>query len=238
MYHLTDYFFSFVTEKKMATKFSLKKLQRRVAHLLLPSRPHHQPIMAQERDASLISLESELPFSCCNWINDLTTCSVQLSTEDYTLEYDLATAQLSLSSQCDLGHHDDVTSSSVQLSRDDYSTDDLHLSQLTAISGSLQSQDSNSAPLNSTRLNDPLDCRPADLTCSDLTSMTSSSRDVPPPSQPTSPVAMTMTRERKRNIRKNLKRVGLMLHHGRQDHLTTLAVIWSHSELLHFIFMN
>ena len=229
MYHLTDYFFSFVTEKKMATKFSLKKLQQRVAHLLLPSRPHHQPIMAQERDACLISLESELRFSCCNWINDLTTCSVQLSTEDYTLEYDLATAQLSLSSQCDLGHHDDVTSSSVQLSRDDYSTDDLHLSQLTAISGSLRSQDSNSAPLNSTRLDDPLDCRPADLTCSDLTSMTSLPRDdvtsVPPPSQPTSPVAMTMTRERKRNIRRNLKRVGLMLHHGRQDHLTTLAVI-------------
>ena len=212
MYHLTDYFFSFVTEKKMATKFSLKKLQRRVAHLLLPSRPHHQPIMAQERDACLISLESELPFSCCNWINDLTTCSVQLSTEDYTLEYDLATAQLSLSSQCDLGHHNDLTSSSVQLSRDDYSTDDLHLSQLTAISGSLRSQDSNSATLNSTRLDDPLDCRPADLTCSDLTSMTSLSRDdvtsVPPPSQPTSPCCHDDDTRKKKEYQKKLKACG------------------------------
>ena len=213
---------------KMATKFSLKKLQRRVAHLLLPSRPHHQPIMAQERDACLISLESELPSSCCDWMNDLTTCSVQLSTEDYILEYDPVIAQLSLSSRCDLGRQKDLTSSSLQLSRDDYSTDDLHLSQLTAISGSLRSQDSSSAPLNSTRRDDPLDCRPADLTCSDvtdLTSITSLPRDdvtsAPPPSQS----AMMMTRERKRNIKINLKCVGLMLHHVRQDHLTTLAVI-------------
>ena len=216
----------------MATKFSLKKLQRRVAHLLLPSRPHHQPIIAQERDACLKNLESELPSSCYDWINDLTTCSVQLSTEDYTLEYNPAIPQLSLSSRCDLGRHEDVTSSSVQLSRDDYSTYDLHLSQLTAISGSLRSQASNSAPLNSTRLDDPLGCRPADLTCSDvtdLTSMTSLAHDdvtsVPPPSQSASPVAMTMARERRRSIRRNLKSVSLMLHHGRQDHLTTLAVI-------------
>ena len=149
---------------KMATKFSLKKLQRRVAHLLLPSRPHNQPIMAQERDACLISLESELPFSCCDWMNDLTTCSVQLSTEDYTLEYDPVIAQLSLSCRCDLGRQKDVTSSSLQLSRDDYSTNDLHLSQLTAISGSLRSQDLSSAPLNSTHRDDPLDCRPAEMT--------------------------------------------------------------------------
>ena len=216
----------------MSTKFSLKKLQRRVAHLLLPSRPH-QPIMAQERDACLKSLiEPELPSSCCDWMNDLTTYSIQLSTEDYTLEYNPVIAQLPLSSRCDTRRHEDVTSSSVQLSHDDYSTDDLHLSQLTAISGSLRSQDSNSTPLNSTRLDDPLDCRSSYLTCSDvtdLTCITSLARDdvtsVPPPSPSASLVAMTMTRERRRSIRRNLKRVSLMLHHGRQDHLTTLAVI-------------
>ena len=233
----------------MATRGSLKKLQQRFLSTLPQRKTCYRPATLEQIEVPCNSLFSEYSSYCCEWSDTSSIESAELSRADYTLEseevhYSHHNHLLDFSVQMS---EDNYSS--------DSDPGDLDLSLLSSIRGATCSPELIASPLNSTRRDYFIHSGLADITCSDFTTDFTNeepdlSAEAPPrpfptrePLGPRPPcegrealqvnhelvaadvVAMTMSRSRKRHIRKSLKRLESMIRDGHQGRLRTLAVL-------------